>query len=50
LKTTASPKEINENKLEKGDLLFNTRNSKELVGKTAIFDGEGMQVLRSFQV
>lgn len=41
LKTNASHKEIRDNRLEKGDFLFNTRNSKELVGKTAIFDAEG---------
>ena len=35
----ASEREIDEYRLEKGDLLFNTRNSFELVGKTAIWDG-----------
>ena len=38
-RTKASKADLAEYKLEKGDFLFNTRNSKELVGKTAIFDG-----------
>jgi len=32
----ASPSEVRENALAEGDFLFNTRNSLELVGKTAI--------------
>ena len=30
---------LTEYRLEKGDLLFNTRNTPELVGKTAVWDG-----------
>ncbi|WP_089418296.1 restriction endonuclease subunit S [Vitreoscilla filiformis] len=37
--TNASPEEIAQFELRRGDLLFNTRNSRELVGKTAIWDG-----------
>jgi type I restriction enzyme S subunit len=37
--TKASDAEIREYELKTGDLLFNTRNSRELVGKTAIFRG-----------
>ncbi len=42
-RVNASAKELNDYALKKGDLLFNTRNSRELVGKTAVvweeFDG-----------
>ncbi len=41
LRTDATEKEIRESGLERGDFLFNTRNSRELVGKTAIFDENG---------
>jgi type I restriction enzyme S subunit len=41
LKTNVSPNELEEFSLKPGDLLFNTRNSKELVGKTALFKEEG---------
>lgn len=34
--------------LEKGDLLFNRTNSKELVGKTAVFDQDGEYVFASY--
>ena len=34
--------------LEKGDLLFNRTNSKELVGKTAVFDKDGEYVFASY--
>lgn len=37
----ATGDEVKEYQLKKKDFLFNTRNSKELVGKTAIFDLEG---------
>jgi len=37
-KVNAATKEVERYKLEKGDFLFNTRNSYELVGKTAVFD------------
>jgi len=34
--------------LQKGDLLFNWRNSPNLVGKTAIFDADGDYIFASF--
>ena len=37
LRTNVSKQELEEFSLKPGDFLFNTRNSKELVGKTAIF-------------
>jgi type I restriction enzyme, S subunit len=37
--TTATAAEISSYSLKPGDLLFNTRNSKELVGKVAIYPG-----------
>lgn len=37
---TLSDDEFEKYRLEKGDILFNRTNSKELVGKTAIFDGK----------
>jgi type I restriction enzyme S subunit len=37
--TNATPAEIAGYSLKPGDLLFNTRNSKELVGKVAIYPG-----------
>jgi type I restriction enzyme S subunit len=37
----ATDAEVRESSLSSGDLLFNTRNSRELVGKTALFDGKG---------
>jgi type I restriction enzyme S subunit len=37
--TNATPAEIASYSLKPGDLLFNTRNSKELVGKVAIYPG-----------
>lgn len=36
--------------LEKGDLLFNRTNSKELVGKTALFDLEGEFTFASYLI
>ena len=36
--------------LSKGDLLFNRTNSKELVGKTAIFDLEGEYLFASYLI
>lgn len=38
-RTHASELEISEYELKPGDFLFNTRNSRELVGKAAVFDG-----------
>lgn len=37
---TSDLKEINKYRLAKGDVLFNRTNSPELVGKTAVFQGE----------
>jgi len=37
-------------KLKKGDLLFNRTNSKELVGKTAVFNQEGDFVFASYLI
>lgn len=37
--TDASNKEVSEFTLRRGDFLFNTRNSKELVGKVCVFPG-----------
>ena len=36
--------------LEKGDLLFNRTNSKELVGKTAVFDLDGEYTFASYLI
>jgi type I restriction enzyme, S subunit len=36
----ASDNEVERYSLKKGDFLFNTRNSYELVGKTAIFNSD----------
>lgn len=36
--------------LQKGDLLFNRTNSKELVGKTAVFDLEGQYTFASYLI
>lgn len=36
--------------LDKGDLLFNRTNSKELVGKTAVFDLEGKYTFASYLI
>src|SRR4051812_2546469 len=38
----ATDQEVREASLSPGDFLFNTRNSKELVGKTALFQGHGI--------
>jgi type I restriction enzyme S subunit len=40
-RTTATTLEITSGRLDPGDLLFNTRNSRELVGKTALFREHG---------
>jgi type I restriction enzyme S subunit len=39
LNTTASAEELLDYRLEPGDFLLNTRNSKDLVGKTTVFPG-----------
>lgn len=43
-------KNFNSLRLDKGDLLFNRTNSKELVGKTAVFDLNGDYVFASYLV
>lgn len=43
-----SPKEVALWRLEKGDLVFNRTNSKELVGKCEVFDLEGDWVFASY--
>lgn len=45
--TEVSQAEINSYRLEPGDFLFNTRNSEELVGKTALFRTTGMYVFNN---
>ncbi len=40
-RVTANTAEVTEFSLTDGDFLFNTRNSRELVGKTALFQGGG---------
>lgn len=40
-RTDASDAELARYALETGDILFNTRNSKELVGKTTVYRGTG---------
>lgn len=44
LRTNVSRQEFEEFSLKQGDFLFNTRNSKELVGKTALFREQGEYV------
>lgn len=43
-RTDATTQELTDYSLRAGDLLFNTRNSKELVGKTALFREQGIYV------
>ncbi|MCQ2588436.1 MAG: restriction endonuclease subunit S [Treponema sp.] len=43
-------KDLKNYKLHKGDFLFNRTNSKELVGKTAIFDLDGDYVFASYLI
>lgn len=45
-----SEKDLNSYKLNKGDLMFNRTNSKELVGKTAVFDMDGDYVFASYLI
>lgn len=45
LRTFASSKELQEYQLHRGDLLFNTRNSHDLVGKSTIFQSDEPNVL-----
>lgn len=45
-----SAKDLRTYKLNKGDLMFNRTNSKELVGKTAVFEFEGDYVFASYLI
>jgi type I restriction enzyme, S subunit len=45
--TRATDAEIEAYRLEPGDLLFNTRNSEELVGKTALYRGGGLHLFNN---
>jgi type I restriction enzyme S subunit len=47
LRTHATRAEYDSYRLRTGDLLFNTRNSKELVGKTALYRGDGSHVFNN---
>jgi type I restriction enzyme S subunit len=46
-KVNATSTEVGEYSLAKGDFLFNTRNSRELVGKTALFFGNGIYLFNN---
>lgn len=46
-RTHATQTEVEAYRLEPGDLLFNTRNSEELVGKTALFRGGGLHLFNN---
>ncbi len=46
-RTHATEAEIEACQLMPGDFLFNTRNSKELVGKTALFRGDGLYLFNN---
>lgn len=46
-RTNATEAEIDAYRLEPGDFLFNTRNSEELVGKTALYRGGGLHVFNN---
>lgn len=43
-----SPKEVEQYRLRVGDIIFNRTNSKELVGKTGLWDGEIDAVVASY--
>jgi type I restriction enzyme S subunit len=47
MRTHATDAERRDYALEHGDFLFNTRNSRELVGKTALFNGKGLYVFNN---
>jgi type I restriction enzyme S subunit len=47
---TSDIKEIEKYKLEKGDVLFNRTNSPELVGKTAIYNGEQKAIFAGYLI
>jgi type I restriction enzyme S subunit len=46
-RTHATDAEIESYRLEPGDFLFNTRNSEELVGKTALYRGGGVHLFNN---
>jgi len=46
-RTHATETEIEAYRLEPGDFLFNTRNSEELVGKTALYRGSGLHLFNN---
>lgn len=46
-RTHATDEEANAYRLAPGDFLFNTRNSEELVGKTALFRGSGLYLFNN---
>lgn len=46
-RTDATDAEVEQYTLRKGDFLFNTRNSRELVGKTAMFDLDGLYLFNN---
>ena len=46
-RTHATEAEIEAYRLEPGDFLFNTRNSEELVGKTALYRGGGLHLFNN---
>ncbi len=47
---TSDDVEIKKYRLRKGDVLFNRTNSPELVGKTAIFDGEKQAIFAGYLI
>lgn len=46
-KVDATHEEVRETSLRPGDFLFNTRNSRELVGKTALFNASGLYLFNN---
>jgi type I restriction enzyme S subunit len=46
-RTNATAAEIDVYRLQPGDFLFNTRNSEELVGKTALYRGGGLHLFNN---
>lgn len=47
VRTNATTAEAAEHALEPGDFLFNTRNSRDLVGKTAVYRGSGLYLFNN---
>lgn len=46
-RTRATDAEVEAYRLEPGDFLFNTRNSEDLVGKTALYRGDGLHLFNN---